>query len=112
MGLCGAADPEGSSLCDGVKLSDCLRAVPQPSIHNCEYQDLAALISQGFFGRIGEIALGDGGCFVAAPPAEYLDAALVIGASPGGVGQPAAASPGYRPVSAGSWAGTWLPSSR
>ena len=25
---------------------------------------------------------------------------------------PAAASPGYRPVSAGSWAGTWLPSSR
>src|SRR6185437_10255530 len=43
MGLCGAADPEGASLCDGVKLSDCLRAVPQPNIHNCEYQDLAAL---------------------------------------------------------------------
>ena len=35
----------------------------------------AAVISQGFFGRIGEIALGDGGCFLAAQPAEYLDTA-------------------------------------
>jgi hypothetical protein len=43
MGVCGAADPEGSSLCDGVKLSDCPRAAPQPDIHNCEYQYLAAL---------------------------------------------------------------------
>ena len=25
---------------------------------------------------------------------------------------PAAASPGYRPVSLGSWAGRWLPASR
>jgi len=47
----------------------------------------AAEISQGFFGQIGEIALGDDGCFVAAQPAEYLGTALVIGASPGGAGQ-------------------------
>jgi hypothetical protein len=47
----------------------------------------AAEISQGFFGWIGEIALGDDGCFVAAQPTEYLGTALVIGASPGGVGR-------------------------
>jgi hypothetical protein len=31
---------------------------------------------------------------------------------PGSRSWPAAASPGYRPVSAGSWAGRWLPASR
>lgn len=43
MGVCGAAEHEGSGPCDGVKLGDCLREVPQPNIHNCEYQYLAAL---------------------------------------------------------------------
>jgi hypothetical protein len=33
-------------------------------------------------------------------------------AAPGSRSWPAAASPGYRPVSLRSWAGTWLPSSR
>jgi hypothetical protein len=47
----------------------------------------AAELSEGFFGRIGEAAFGDGGCFVATQAADYLDAALVIGASPGCVGQ-------------------------
>ena len=33
-------------------------------------------------------------------------------AAPGSRSWPAAASPGYPPVSLRSWAGTWLPSSR
>ena len=33
-------------------------------------------------------------------------------AAPGASFWPAAASPGYRPVSLGSWAGRWLPTSR
>jgi hypothetical protein len=40
----------------------------------------AAELGEGFFGRLGKVACGDGGCFVAAQAAEYLDAALVIGA--------------------------------
>ena len=51
----------------------------------------AAELGEGFFGRLGEVAFGDGGCFVTAEAAEYLYAALVIGVPPGRVGQDDAA---------------------
>ncbi|HXL87371.1 MAG TPA: hypothetical protein VN969_00065 [Streptosporangiaceae bacterium] len=51
----------------------------------------ATELGEGFLGRVCEVAFGDGGCLVAAQPAEYLDAVLGIGVPPGGVGQDNAA---------------------